>query len=274
MVTIEESITTVFWKIFNKLQQESSDKNTFEKSIEVFNNYRGRFKRMADNDIYSTMIQVVFFAGFKAKTVEESLPTILTYLGDFKKVAMYNEEDVQRILKDESMLKNKKKIKACIHNARVFKSIIRKYGSFANYLESFRVDIDDYEGIKTKVVPELIEKFKFIGKVTVYHFLMDLGFGVMKPDRTILRLFYRLGWISSPKDNEVNIDKTIKICRKIAEESGFWIRAVDIVLVAFCQEGGNKNLGVNKGICTRKNPKCDQCPVKEYCKYYAARKIP
>ena len=111
MVTIEESITTVFWKIFNKLQQESSDKNTFEKSIEVFNNYRGRFKRMADNDIYSTMIQVVFFAGFKAKTVEESLPTILTYLGDFKKVAMYNEEDVQRILKDESMLKTKRKLK-------------------------------------------------------------------------------------------------------------------------------------------------------------------
>ena len=104
------------------------------------------------------------------------------------------------MLNDKNMIRHRGKIEACIHNAREFVKIIQESGSFVNYLDSFGVSFDDYEGIKKKIRPELIKRFKRIGPVTVYHYLMDLGFGVMKPDRTILRLFYRLGWLESPEN--------------------------------------------------------------------------
>ncbi|AEH25185.1 DNA-3-methyladenine glycosylase I [Pyrococcus yayanosii] len=195
------------------------------------------------------------------------MPTILKYLGDFRTVARYGEDDVRRMLSDRNMIRHRRKIEACIHNAREFERIIQKYGSFANYLDSFGVSFDDYEGVKKKIRPALIKRFKGIGKVTVYHYLTDLGFEVMKPDRTILRLFYRLGWLKSPEPTDENIDKTIRICREIAEKLNMWIRVVDIMLVAFCQENGNRDLGIERGICT-KTPKCDQCRLGEYCEYY------
>jgi len=254
----------VFQKIFNKLREESKDKKKFEAYLEELNNYAGRYKRMSDEEMYATLVQVVFFAGMNAKTVGERMPTILKYLGDFRKVAKYEEDNIRRMLNDRSMIRNRRKIEACIHNAREFERIIQKYGSFANYLDSFGISFDDYEGIKRKIRPELIRRFKGLGKVTVYHYLMDLGFGVMKPDRTILRLFYRLGWLESPEPTEENIDKIIKICKEIAKELNVWIRVVDIVLVAFCQEGGNGDLGIKEGICI-KIPKCHKCPLKDCC---------
>lgn len=256
--------TEAFWKIFNKLEEKSTDKKKFRDGIEAFNSYRERFRKMSDNEIYSTLVQVIFYSGMNGKTVSKRMPTILKYLGDFRRVANYTEEDIKKIMDDRNMIRNLKKIRACIHNAKEFQGIVKSYGSFVNYLESFDVDPTNYHDIKTKLAPELIKKFKGIGKVTVYHFLMDLGFGVMKPDRTILRLFHRLGWLPTSDSTEENIERTIQICSEISSETGFWIRAVDIVLVSFCQEGGNLELGVPEGICTR-NPKCQECPLRERC---------
>ena len=215
--------------------------------------------------MYTTLVQVVFFAGMNAKIVDERMSTIKKYFDDFRKVAKYGEEDIRKMLNDRNMIRNRRKIKACIHNAREFERIVQRYGSFANYLDSFGVSFDDYEGIKRRIRPELIRRFKGLGKVTVYHYLMDLGFEVMKPDTTIRRLFCRLEWLRSREATEENIDKTIKICREIAKKGNKWIRVVDIVLVAFCQENGNGDLGIKEGICTS-NPKCNKCPLRDYCK--------
>ena len=266
-VSKREEYILVFQEIRNKLREISTDKKKFDEHLERLNEYAGRYKRMSDEEMYTTIVQVVFFAGMKAKTVEEKMPTIMKYLGDFRKVADYTEADVERIMNDENMIKHKGKILACIHNAREFVRIVQEYGSFGNYLDSFGVSFDDYEGIKNKIRPELIRRFKWIGPVTVYHYLMDLGFGVMKPDRNILRLFYRLGWLESPEATDENIDKTVKICREIAESLNVWIRVVDIVLVAFCMEDGHRDLAIEEGICAEV-PKCHKCPVRSYCRYY------
>jgi len=263
----EGEYVRIFQETLDKLRELSTDKKKFDEYLRELNRYAGRYKRTSDEEMYATLVQVVFFAGMNAKTVEERMPTIMKYLGDFRKVAKYEEDDIQKMLSDKNMIRNRRKIEACIHNAREFEKIIQRYGSFANYLDSFGVSFDDYEGIKRRIRPELIRRFKGIGNVTVYHYLMDLGFGVMKPDRTILRLFYRLGWLESPEPTEKNIDKTIKICREIAKGVNVWIRVIDIVLVAFCQENGHRDLGIKEGICTR-NPKCNKCPLRDYCKYY------
>jgi len=267
-VSKREEYMRAFQEILDKLRDISTDKKKFEEHLKKLSEYAGRYKRMSDEEMYATLVQVVFFAGMNAKTVGEKMPTILKYLGDFWKVAKYTEADVGRIMKDKNMIKHGGKIFACIHNAKEFVKIVQKYGSFANYLDSFGVSFDDYEGIKNKIRPELIRRFKWIGPVTAYHYLMDLGFGVMKPDRNILRLFYRIGWLDSSEATKENIDRTVKICKEIADSLNLWIRVVDIVLVAFCMENGHGDLAIKEGICTNV-PKCYECPVRGYCWYYA-----
>jgi len=255
-----------FRKIFQFQRGKSSDPKSFDNTIKRFNSYRYRYKEMDDNEIFKTLVQTVFFSGMNAKTVGKKLPHIFKHLGDFRKVANYTTKDIEAILKDENMIRNPKKVEACVHNAKEFLKIVEKYGSFSSYICSFNPK--DYPTIKKHLAPELQKKFSYIGPINVYHFLMDLGLPVMKPDRTIQRLFYRLGWIESLDiSNKRNIEKTIKICTAISKKTGLWIRTVDIVLVSFCQEDGSRELKIKRGTCTT-NPKCSECPLQDTCKYY------
>ena len=56
---------------------------------------------------------------------------------DFDKVAEYGEEDVERILNTDGMIRSRRKIEAVIHNARCFQKIRGKFGSFSEYIWSF-----------------------------------------------------------------------------------------------------------------------------------------
>ena len=56
---------------------------------------------------------------------------------EFEKIAKYNENDVQRILNTEGMIKSKPKIKAVINNSKCFIKIREEYGSFCNYLWAY-----------------------------------------------------------------------------------------------------------------------------------------
>ena len=56
---------------------------------------------------------------------------------NFDKVAAYGEEDIQRIMETEGMIRSKRKIEAVIHNARCFQEIRREFGSFSDYIWGF-----------------------------------------------------------------------------------------------------------------------------------------
>ena len=56
---------------------------------------------------------------------------------DFDKVAGYGEEDVERILQTEGMIRSERKIRAVIHNARCFQRIHQEAGSFSASRGSF-----------------------------------------------------------------------------------------------------------------------------------------
>lgn len=53
---------------------------------------------------------------------------------DPKKVAKFTEEDVERLMKDASIIRNRQKIVATIRNAKAFLTVQKEYGSFCAYL--------------------------------------------------------------------------------------------------------------------------------------------
>ena len=107
---------------------------------------------------------------------------------DFDKVAEYGEEDIERIMNTEGMIRSRRKIEAVIHNARCFQKIRDEYGSFSEYIWGFtkgktylytghqRGEIPARNGLSDRVSKDLKKRgMKYMGSVTVYSHLQACG---------------------------------------------------------------------------------------------------
>lgn len=237
-------------------------------SEEDFNSQFREYKayndqHFTDADYYKILTAIVFYSGFRAETVDNKMSVIEKHLPNFKIVASYGDEKISEIMSDATMIKNENKIRACIKNAKMFSEIINEHGSFQNYVDSFKTE-NSFENLM--LFKEEIEyKFEYIGGVTAYHFMTDIGLPVLKPDRVITRIFKRIGLIESEKQ----LLKTIIQGRKFSHETGYPIRYIDIVFVTYGQLGKKEWLRLENGICLETNPYCNFCGIKEYCEYYA-----
>lgn len=219
------------------------------------------YRRMSDDDVFWNMVQVIFYSGMKATTVSDKLPRIGHYFSDYRKVKEYTDEDLVRISQDPTIIRNRNKIFAISRNAEKFNFLVEKYGSFGKYLESFGPLEEDRT--LTLLRYDLRSNFGYLGPRTVYHLMTDLGLNVLKPDRVICRIMFRLGMIRDEED----IDGVIQLGRHMSTATGHPIRYTDIVLVKYGQMVRGDEFGLEDGICLKNNPKCSICGVKQYCNY-------
>ena len=159
-------------------------------------------------------------------------------------------------------IRNRRKVEACVRNAQVFKNIVSEYGSFQAYIDSF-APAASFENLML-LKEELEYRFERLGRITTYHVLTDIGLPVLKPDRVICRIFQRLGLIESGEQ----LLKAVIQGRKFAQATGYPIRYIDIVFVAYGQVE-SQEFGLSSGICLEQNPLCSVCGVTDYCNYYA-----
>jgi DNA-3-methyladenine glycosylase I len=245
----------IFTQVENTLRENSKlSKEQFALRFEKFKNLS--HKTMQDKDIFWVLVYVSFYSGIRASMVSEKLPAIKKHLYDFRKVKGYSEEEINQILDDPNIIHYRRKIEACIHNAKAFDELLKMHSSFSKYLESFGPLYK--EEVIERLRIDLRSRFQYLGERTVNHFLTDLGLNVLKPDRVICRIFSRLGFI----DNVDDIEQAIRVGRNIATSTGYPIRYIDIIFVTYGQMGED-------GVCLEKNPKCFICGMKKYCNYYA-----
>ena len=221
-------------------------------------------KTFTDSEYYWIIVYVIFYSGFRAATVTAKLDLIRKYLHDFVKVSTYDDTQINEILNDPEMIKNSRKILACVKNARTFMTIVSEYGSFQKFVDSY-APRESFENLML-LKEDLEYRFEGLGKVTTYHVLTDIGMPVIKPDRVICRIFQRLGLI----DNEGQLLKTVIQGRKFAQATRHPIRYIDIVFVAYGQME-SREFGITRGICLEESPSCLLCGVKSYCNYYAGK---
>lgn len=253
----------VFNAIERKVKQfgsSSTDPVSACRDLDKFKHFEGR--QLSDDDYFQQMVLVTFYSGFRAATVTQKRETILGHYPGWKRVSEYSEADVQRISTDPNMICHKRKILACVKNAKVFSKVIETHGSFRNYIEGHSPSRST-EGIEV-LKKTLRRSFGYLGPVTVYHYMTEIGLPVLKPDRVICRILSRLGFIGHDKDEAGAVQQGAKF----VEATGHPIRYIDIVLVAFGQVE-SKEFGIARGICLDK-PRCDSCSVTQYCNYFAA----
>jgi len=251
---MQENFNKIFLSVEQTLKKYSGLSDVaFTNKYSKFNDLK--FSKRNDNEYFDILKLIVFYSGFKAETVTKKLDIINKHFPDFNTISFFGDKENTLILSDKSMIRNKSKISATINNAITFKEIVEKYGSFQQYLESFEPNVS-FENLML-LKEELEFRFDYLGGITVYHFLTDIGLPVLKPDRVLIRIFKRLGLI----ENERQLLKTVILGRKFAEASKKSIRYIDIIFVTYGQQG-------ESGICFTKNPKCKLCGVTEQCNYF------
>jgi len=85
-------------------------------------------------------------------------------------VAAYTDADRERLLQDAGIIRNRLKIDAAIHNAKVILGMQEQYGSFGNWLRH-------QHPLNRQEWTKLFKKtFKFTGGEIVNEFLMSIGY--------------------------------------------------------------------------------------------------
>ncbi|WP_414839112.1 DNA-3-methyladenine glycosylase I [Carnobacterium sp. TMP28] len=107
---------------------------------------------------------------------------------DYNLIAQYDELKIVELLKNEGIIRYRKKIESVINNATAFIAIQEEYGRFNEYIWQFtnkKIVVNHYktgEEIPSKTVLsdfislDLKKKgFKFLGSITVYAYLQAVG---------------------------------------------------------------------------------------------------
>lgn len=107
---------------------------------------------------------------------------------DAKKVARYNQKQIDKLIKDKSIIRNRLKIVSAVNNAKQFLKIQKEFGTFNKYIWSFV----DHKPIKNKfknlseipattLISEKMSKdlkrrgFNFVGPTICYAFMQAIG---------------------------------------------------------------------------------------------------
>ena len=107
---------------------------------------------------------------------------------DVLKVSKYTQKHIKKLLKDESIIRNKLKINSAINNAKQFLKIQEEFGSFDNYLWGFiehkpiknnfkkLSDLPATTEISEKLSQDLKKRgFNFVGPTICYALMQAIG---------------------------------------------------------------------------------------------------
>jgi DNA-3-methyladenine glycosylase I len=107
---------------------------------------------------------------------------------DPEKIAAYSQRDIQRLLNDPGIVRNRLKIESAIKNARGVLDIIREFGSFSSYLWRYVNNIprqNAWESLSeipartehSDMMSKDLKKrgFNFVGSTICYAFMQSVG---------------------------------------------------------------------------------------------------
>ncbi|WP_430615678.1 DNA-3-methyladenine glycosylase I [Flavobacterium sp. JP2137] len=125
-----------------------------------------------DNELFARLILEINQAGLSWTIILKKKADFYRAYHDFDiaTVAAYQQEDIDRLLGDSGIIRNKLKVNAAIYNAQQLLKIQGECGSFKNWLEA------QHPKNKQEWVSLFKKHFKFTGGEIVNEFLMSIGY--------------------------------------------------------------------------------------------------
>ena len=146
-----------------------------EKDFAVHKKYHDTqygFAIESDAELFCRLVLEINQAGLSWTTILHKEQNFRKAYSNFniKKVAAYKEKDVERLLNDAGIIRNKLKVAAAINNANVIITLQKEFGTFKKWIEHY------HPKTKEEWVKIFKTKFKFTGGEIVNEFLMSTGY--------------------------------------------------------------------------------------------------
>jgi DNA-3-methyladenine glycosylase I len=128
-----------------------------------------------DSAYLDRMSQVIFSAGLNWRMVEKKWPEFQKSFASFSpvQVAGLSEADIKALMNNPCIIRNERKIRATIQNAKTILNLQREYGSVKGYIDSVG------KLGKDRLQKDLQMKFKQMGPSTARMFLVIVGYPLM-----------------------------------------------------------------------------------------------
>ncbi|MCG3225394.1 MAG: DNA-3-methyladenine glycosylase I [Candidatus Heimdallarchaeota archaeon] len=125
-----------------------------------------------DNSYFENMSRAVFQAGLSWQMVSDKWPAFMKAFKDFsiEEVSNFDEEDIEKLLSNKSIIRNRSKIEAVVVNAIEFMKIKEEFESFRNFIDN----LDKSENYKF-VKKELGKRFSRMGPKSAMIYLYSIG---------------------------------------------------------------------------------------------------
>ena len=116
-------------------------------------------------DYLDVLTKAVFQSGISWRVVEAKWAGTREALKGFDpaKVANLTPKQVDTLVQDTRLIRNRRKIEATVENAETMLALDREHGGFRKYLRSF----PEYDALQT----DLVKRFKFLGNMGAFYFL-------------------------------------------------------------------------------------------------------
>lgn len=143
-----------------------------------------------DKKLFEYLVLDAFQAGLSWAIIIKKRKNFEKAFDNFnaKKIAEYTEKDFERLINNNSIIRNKLKIRATITNAQKFLEIQKEFGSFKKYIWSFTnhkslqpkfkklEDLPAKTKESEKMSEDLKDKgFRFVGPTICYAFMQAAG---------------------------------------------------------------------------------------------------
>ncbi|MBR9860497.1 DNA-3-methyladenine glycosylase I [bacterium] len=143
-----------------------------------------------DQHLFEHLILETFQSGLSWYTILVKRENFKSAFYDFDahKMSKMGENDIERLMRDEGIIRNRAKIKAAINNASCYIGICEEFGSFDSYIWQFTdgktldFKIDEWSDVQ-KTIPQSdamakdLKKrgFKFVGSTTCMAYMEAVG---------------------------------------------------------------------------------------------------
>lgn len=140
----------------------------------------------SDAALYELLILESFQAGLSWECILNKREGFREAYDNFdpERVSWYGEEQVQKLLANPGIIRNRLKIKASIENSRIFREIQAEYGSFDAYIWGYTEGETILEAYTERTTSPLSDRIsadlrnrgmKFVGSTVIYSYLQAIG---------------------------------------------------------------------------------------------------
>ena len=121
-----------------------------------------------DKGYFENMTKIIFQGGLNWRIIDKKWPNFRKAFNDFSidAVAKYDDKEVEKLMQNTGIVRNRAKIIATINNAKQFQIVVKEHGTFRKYINGL-----DKSNNYAHAVKELGKRFSRLGPSSARIFL-------------------------------------------------------------------------------------------------------